>query len=75
MKVLAEIRNAAVHGVVPVTRQLAERAIAIAEGNVYEFMGWLPTLPEPDREKYEAMPWTQVKRTCGLDFIPGEGSR
>ncbi len=65
---LAEIRNAVVHGCLPVGRDLAEECLKIARKNCDEFRLWLKKVPLPG--VHEAMPWEKVKEVCGLEFVP-----
>ena len=69
-KILAEIRNQVVHNCMPIDeKELAEKCLGIAQENAQEFRQWCGEI-EMEDEVYKIMPWNEIRRICGLDFIP-----
>ena len=74
---LTQLRNQAIHMYLYVTQPVAQAAVALARANLREFKRtWAPLAGEVPLEQpadVARLPWDEVCRLCGLDFLPVAG--
>jgi hypothetical protein len=74
---LTRLRNQAIHMYLYVTQPIARAAVALARANLQELEAhWAPlcgAVPRIEPRDVQCMPWGEVCRLCGVDFLPVVG--